>query len=354
MATVVNSSLGASVMKVARRLHLPIPRRFSFDLKPNAREITDQGRQWLDMVNRRNQSVGKSSTRPYFLFLNLMDVHGPFLPSSSATVKFWKGPIPPPKQAVPECGWVAVRELDHAAPEVQPERRQELEKISRRLVDLYDDCLSGLDADLGRFLGGLRSSGMLENTWIVITGDHGEHFGEHKQFGHGSSLYNELTHVPLILIPPLSSGEPGRDPSRSLRGRRIEVPVSLRDLPATIAELIDPRSDRPFPGRSLARYWSASGGVSADPVLSQLEEPSLRGEDFRTDDVTCVHSLIDENHILIDSRNHPLELYHLFNDPLQQHNLAEQPSERARTARLKQTLDALRSGLGKSLDPPAL
>ena len=48
---------------------------------------------------------------------------------------------------------------------------------------------------------------MLENTWVIITGDHGEHFGEHNQFGHGSSLYNELIHVPLILIPPLGPGD---------------------------------------------------------------------------------------------------------------------------------------------------
>ena len=56
---------------------------------------------------------------------------------------------------------------------------------------------------------------MLENTWVVITGDHGEHFGEHNQFGHGSSLYNELTHVPLILIPPLCASESGHDPARA-------------------------------------------------------------------------------------------------------------------------------------------
>jgi arylsulfatase A-like enzyme len=353
-AAINNCALGASLMEVANRLRLPVPRPFPFYLRPEAREITNQGRQWLDHVAALNRSVGTGTTRPYFLFLNLMDVHGPFLPSSSATGKFWTGPILTMNQASPECGWVAQRELDHATPELRPERQRELEKVCRRLVDLYDECLSGLDADLGRFLGGLRSAGMLENTWVVITGDHGEHFGEHKQFGHGSSLYNELTHVPLILIPPLGSAKSGRDPAYALRGRRIGVPVSLRDLPATVAELIEPTTGHPFPGRSLARYWSAAGEVSADPILSQLEEPSLHGKDFRTEDITSMNSLIENNHILIDSRNQPLELFHLFNDPLQQHNLAEQSSERARTARLKQALDSMRSGLGSTLSAPAL
>jgi arylsulfatase A-like enzyme len=353
-AAVNSCSLGASLMEVANRATLPVPRPFPFNLKPDARQITDRGRQWLDQVDRRNDAMAAGATRPFFLFLNLMDVHGPYFPSRSATGKFWTGPIPPVSESTPECGWVAVNKLAKATPERQPEHRQELEKISRRLVDLYDECLTGLDADLGRFLGGLRSAGMLENTWVVIAGDHGEHFGEHNQFGHGSSLYNELTHVPLILIPPLGPGESARDSAQALRGRRIKVPVSLRDLPATVAELIDPTTNHPFPGRSLARYWSATGEIATDSVLSQLEDPALQGKDFRTENVTSVNSLIDDDHILIESRNQPLELYHLYNDPLQQHNLAELSSERTRTARLKQRLDALRSGLGSTLEPPAL
>jgi arylsulfatase A-like enzyme len=353
-AALNSCSLSASLMEVANRARLPVPRPFGFNFKPDAGVITGRGRQWLDEVMARNQTGDTGATRPFFLFLNVMDVHGPYFPSSSATGKFWTGPIPPVSQSGPECGWVALTELMRSTPDKQPGRRQELEKASRRLVDLYDECLSGLDADLGRFLGGLRSAGMLENTWVVITGDHGEHFGEHNQFGHGSSLYNELTHVPLILIPPLSINESGYDPARALRGRRIEAPVSLRDLPATVAQLVDANSDHPFPGRTLARHWSTSGGVPADPVLSQLENPALRGDDFRTENVTCVNSLIYDNHILIESRNQPLELYQLFNDPLQQHNLADVSSERARAGRLKQMLDALRAGLGGTHQPPAL
>ena len=129
--------------------------------------------------------------------------------------------------------------------------------------------------------------------------------------------------------------------------------MSLRDLPATVAQLIDASTDHPFPGRTLARHWSTPGGVLPDPVLSQLENPSLRGEDFRTENVTCVNSLIYDNHILIESRNQPLELYHLVNDPLQQHNLAGLSSERTRTARLTQMLDDLRSGLSGTPEPPA-
>src|SRR6185437_2269049 len=144
---------------------------------------------------------------------------------------------------------------DAADPEHRPERQRDLDAVSRRLGDLYDECLLGLDAQLGRFLAGLRDAGTLANTWVVITADHGEHFGEHGHFGHGSTLYNEQTHVPLIVVPPLGDGRPGGDPYAALRGRRVGVPVSLCDLPATMTESLLPGSQDPFPGHSLARHW---------------------------------------------------------------------------------------------------
>ena len=99
---------------------------------------------------------------------------------------------------------------------VGPSGKRELDAVTRRLGDLYDDCLLGLDAELGRFLGELRASGLLDDTWVVITSDHGEEFGEHGIFGHGASLYNQVTHVPLILIPP-GPGPRGRVMIRTRR-----------------------------------------------------------------------------------------------------------------------------------------
>ena len=171
-----------------------------------------------------------------------------------------------------------------------------------------------------------------ENTWVIITGDHGEHFGEHRQFGHGSSLYNELTHVPLIMIPPLGSVR-GRDLAGPPRAQN-EVPVSLRDLPATVAELIGPRPRTHFRARASLTGTPPGTAGRSGAVPTRRARSAWRG--FRTDDVSRVDSLIDDNHILIESRNRPLEMYHLVNDPLQQHNLAGLSSEQAR-ARPAQT-----------------
>ena len=107
-AAVNSCSLGAAVAEVASRAKLPLIRPYPLNLKPDAREISGRGQQWLDDVYRRNASMGAGATRPFFLFLNVMDVHGPYFPSSSATGRFWTGPIPPVAQASPECGWDAV------------------------------------------------------------------------------------------------------------------------------------------------------------------------------------------------------------------------------------------------------
>ena len=340
-----NSALGREVMKLCRRMSLPVARPTPFSLQPTAREITAEGRAWLAGVSQGNPSETPGSRRPFFLFLNLMDVHGPYLPSPDTARRFWTGPIPSKSLASPGNGWSALRARNAAAPEQRGQRQRELEDVSRRLSDLYDECLYGLDAELGRFLGELRAAGRLANTWVVITADHGEQFGEHGYFGHGSSLYNEQTHVPLVLIPPLGAEGTGTDSAARLRGRRVAVPVSLRDLPRTLTELLIPGADNPFPGRSLARSWSAGGPVLADPVLSQLDDPRLVGEDFAADQVATINSVIDENYILIESGSNPPELYTL-EDRKQQRNLADHPAQRSRLERLRGTLATLRRAPG--------
>jgi arylsulfatase A-like enzyme len=343
-ALMSNSALGSVMMELGRRILLPIPGPTPFGLKRTAREITADGRAWLDNVYLSTPSETPGSRRPYFLFLNFMDVHGPYLPDPGAARRFWAGPIPAKPFAVPGSGLNALRARNAAPPEQREQRQGEVDDARRRLTDLYDECLFGLDAELGRFLRELRAAGRLANTWVVITADHGEDLGEHDSFGHGGNLYNEQTHVPLVLIPPLGD-RTGTDVLSELRGRRVKTPVSLRDLPRTMTELLVGSADNPFPGRSLDRFWNASAPFPADPVLSQLEEPRLAGDDFTGDQMARLNSVIDEDYILIDSRNHPPELYSL-EDRRQQRNLAGDAGYRSLLDRLQSTLATLRSAPG--------
>jgi arylsulfatase A-like enzyme len=345
-AAMNNSALGSGLMEIGRRLCLPVPAPFPFYCRRSAPAIAAEGLAWLESATSRVGSASRESERPFFLFLNFMDVHGPYLPHPDVPRRFWTGPAPSKKNARPEDGWIALQGLDSATPDQLPRRVQELENARSRLGDLYDDCLTGLDAHLGQLLGRLHHAGLLDETWIVVTADHGEHLGEHGQFGHGSSLYNELTHVPLVLIPPLGAESSDGDLYAGIRNRRIRVPVSQRDLPRTLTELLLPGVKNPFPGRSLARLWAADHPEAHAPVVSQLEEPRLKGNDFRTSQVGRIESIIGEDRVLIDYSDRPSELFALAEDPEQQRNLADFPSERPRLDRLKQELEALHQRSG--------
>ena len=159
---------------------------------------------WLEQ--RRN--------RPFFVFLNYYDAHEPFQPPDGFDLHFGLSAQPWPSAsrscaATPGC---ASRRILPATP------RPSSTKPSELLRDSYDNCIAYLDDQLGRLFAELDRRGLLDNTLVIVTSDHGEQFNEHHLFGHGNSLYGSLIHVPLLIFPP--SGSPA--------GRIVGVPVSLR------------------------------------------------------------------------------------------------------------------------------
>ncbi len=96
------------------------------------------------------------------------------------------------------------------------------------LIALYDGELTYMDAEIGRMLASLRTRGLAENTLIIVVGDHGEEFLEHDGIEHGRTLYEETTHVPLILAGPGFNG-----------GRVISQSVGQLDIAGTIAAVAE-------------------------------------------------------------------------------------------------------------------
>jgi arylsulfatase A-like enzyme len=107
----------------------------------------------------------------------------------------------------------------------------------------YHAALKHLDSKLAELFGQLEARGLLSNTVVVVTSDHGEEFYEHGVMGHGNSIHVQGLAVPLIVVWP------GHIPA----GRVVESPVSTRQLPATILGLLGETAV--FPGPSLAQSW---------------------------------------------------------------------------------------------------
>jgi len=93
------------------------------------------------------------------------------------------------------------------------------------LIALYDAEIRYNDARIGEFLTELRDRGILEQSLLVITADHGDAFGEHGYYEHPRFLHDEITHVPLIVRPP--GGADGDD---------ISTPASTLDIVATVEQ----------------------------------------------------------------------------------------------------------------------
>ncbi|HEV3340757.1 MAG TPA: LTA synthase family protein, partial [Pirellulales bacterium] len=124
----------------------------------------------------------------------------------------------------------------------------------------YLNALRAADAKIAWLIDELGKRGLAESTLIAVTADHGESFGEHASvFCHGTSLYQTEVHVPLLIIPPGGSPTP----------QVVSETVSLRDLPATVADILGMTADSPFPGDSFARFWKApSVGPAPDQASS--------------------------------------------------------------------------------------
>src|SRR5262249_8676817 len=130
--------------------------------------------------------------------------------------------------------------------------------------DCYDDCIAFLDQQLGRLLDELQRRGLLADTDVIITSDHGEAFGDHAIFGHAYSVNFDEVGVPLVILGPDAPA-----------GQAVQSPVSLRDLPATVVDRLGVADGSPFSGRSLAAYWGlAPGQVPAEATTPAFSEQS--------------------------------------------------------------------------------
>jgi arylsulfatase A-like enzyme len=232
------STLGRSLVQLAR-MPLGNHRR-----RKDAAQIKDDFLDWLS-----EQDAG----RPFFAFLNLFDAHTPYVLPEGYDRHFGLRPEGPADVAL-------LNEWDKKPRRNVPEREQRL------VSDAYDDCIGYIDTELGKLFDGLERRGVLENTLVVLTSDHGENFGEHGLYGHGKSLYRQETHVPLVIVLP----------GGHVSGRKVADPVSLRDIPATVVDVIRQAGSSPFPGESLARYWQAEAAPSDREGGVAFSEVTLR------------------------------------------------------------------------------
>jgi len=167
----------------------------------------------------------------------------------------------------------------------------------------YLDAVAHSDRALGRLVRGLRATGAMDSTLLLVVGDHGQAFGEHGLYAHGDGLYQEALHVPALLLGP------GIAPGRA------HGPRQLTDVVPTIADALGLRlTGARLPGRSLLS--------PPDPArwlfIASHHEHVATAARWRNWKAVCRWSCED------------MEIYDLARDPGETDDLAESWSEARR------------------------
>ena len=228
----------------------------------------------------------------FFGYVHYMEPHSPYSAPGEARQHFdpdyeeqrdFSGPLP------------ELWRTGAIAREFTPEERQ-------HLVDLYDAEIFFWDQQFRKLLDRLEALDLLDRTVIVITSDHGEEFFDHDGLGHGLTLYQEVLHVPLIVIDP-----------RRPKGRRIAAPVSTAGLFNAATRLMG------FEEPSFTQvptFQPRGGGLTGhEQVYSSTESHTTERESRWA-------SIIEGEHKLVRSMlEEGTLLFNLQNDPAEEHPL---------------------------------
>jgi arylsulfatase A-like enzyme len=285
-------------------LYLRVTGKYQTLGRKTAAEVSHQFLHWLS----------GNPGRPYFAFLNYFDAHFPYLAPEPFDGRFGS----------PNASRKPIR--------LTSQRRVARWEV-QGAIDAYDASISYIDYELGLLFDELRRRGVLDNTLVIITSDHGEEFGEHGFLHHGSSVYLPSVHVPLIVIFP----------SHVPANKTVREFVTLRDIPSTILDLLNLKDKASFPGASLARYWEhqANGNImNADPLVSEVafspDAPvwshAAKGE---------VRSLIVGKYRYIHNSDGSEETYNIEDDPGEQNDLVNSVQGRQMLNLCRQSLVAI-------------
>ena len=243
-----------------------------------------------DAVRRACNFISDHSGEKFFLWLHL------FAPHST-----WYPPREYRERAMEEFNVNIPRHVisqqEHYRSGVQPINPSDL----RSLLALYVGEVAFADDNVGKIIDQLESDGILDDSLVIISSDHGEEFYEHDRIEHGHSLYPELLHVPLIM----------RHPSSIQSGIRIPDRVSLNSLTPTIIDLagVPPELD----GEPAAFF---ADGFSALLENDEIDLPPVFFEDPLYFDQSII-GVISDDFLYIGGQNavlHP-RLYNLASDP---------------------------------------
>lgn len=282
-----------------------------------AEDVADLALGWLE------EHAAEDS---WFLHVNFWDPHTPYRTPTTYGDPFRDEPLPEwLGEEVRQSAWNGFG--PHSAQDLHgirnadyyrdyPRMPAQLDSMTavRRWIDGYDTGIRYMDDHIGRFLDHLAQVGILEETVIVISADHGENLGELNVWGDHQTADHYTCRVPLIVRWP------GVSP------RRDGALYYQYDWAATLIDLLGGAVPQEWDGRSFASAFSR-GAEAGRPylVVSQNAWSCQRG--VRFEEYLLLRTYHDGFKDLA-----PLMLFNLLSDPHEQNNLAAEKPELVRRA----------------------
>ena len=253
-------------------------------------------------VPELNRLVAENDEKPFFLFLRHMDPHSPYLPPAPYERMFYHGDeldpsnksMEPVMSFKPFCDYfaswmpVGITDKDY-------------------VIAQYDGAIAYMDACIQTLFNALEAHGIMDETIVVINGDHGETLYDHECWFDHHGLYDVTLHVPLII----------RYPGRVPAGKRVSGYNQHKDLVPTLLELADVETDIAFDGENLMSM--VNGEVASfDSEFYITECTWMRKHGWRTPEWKLIVALEPDFHF-----KPPVELYNLIQDPDENNNVVE-------------------------------
>jgi len=283
---------------------------------------------WLELNYDRHEK--------FFLHIDIFDPHEPWDPP-----KWYVDMYDPGWKGGEVMGGAYLSPYEMPFPRITPKLS---EAELKHLRAMYAGEVTLVDRWVGMLLQKIEDLGLYDNTMVIFTTDHGSYHGEHGYIGKRPHLYEEVSHIPLIIRLPDSEDAKGR----------CQALVQPPDIMPTILEFAGIKIPSTVQGRSLLREMRREEEIEREIVISSAplvrrgggpaERMTITSDEWALIDVRPDVSGIDE----LGRKKEP-ELYNLKNDPKQRINLYEERKDVAEELRLK-AWSLLRSmGAGKDV-----
>jgi arylsulfatase A-like enzyme len=239
--------------------------------------------------------------KPFFLFLRHMDPHAPYLPPEPFERMFYHGNETDPANSSMQPVMAFKPFRDFFASWMPPGITDKDYVIAQ-----YDGAVAYMDACLQTIFTALEEAGVLDETIVVLNGDHGETLYDHDCYFDHHGLYEPTLHVPLII----------RYPGKIPAGKRVTGYNGHQDLMPTLLDLAGIETEIAFDGRSLRPL--VSGEVASLQSEIYITECTwMRKHGWRTPEWKLIVALEPDFHF-----KPAVELYNLIEDPAENNNLA--------------------------------